>query len=102
MQRDEIKVSIWNSGNCFIGDSDLKYVSGIQNHEFVLMERLALSVEVPHAIQVRFKWPPPPVWMTVKCPWIPQGGGELLKLRIDQCVKIQTFSPSGECRAVTF
>ena len=47
MQRDEIKVSIWNSGNCFIGDSNLKYVSGIQNHVFVLMERLALSVEVP-------------------------------------------------------
>ena len=59
MQRDEIKVSIWNSGNCFIGDSDLKYVSGIQNHVFVLMQRLALSVEVPHATQVRFKWPPP-------------------------------------------
>ena len=58
MQRDEIKVSIWNSGNCFIGDSDLKYVSGIQNHVFVLMEKLALSAEVPHAIQVRFKWPP--------------------------------------------
>ena len=31
-----------------------------------------------------------------------RGGGELLKLRIDQCVKIQIFSPNGECRAVTF
>ena len=30
------------------------------------------------------------------------GGGELLKLRIDQGIKIQIFSPNCECRAVTF
>ena len=30
------------------------------------------------------------------------GGGELLKLRIDQCIKIQIFSPNCECRALTF
>ena len=29
-------------------------------------------------------------------------GGDLLKLRIDQCIKIQIFSPNCECRAVTF
>ena len=40
--------------------------------------------------------------------WVPRGGGgeggelELLKLRIDQCIKIQIFSPNCECCAVTF
>ena len=30
------------------------------------------------------------------------GGGDLLKLKIDQGIKVQIFSPNCECRAVTF
>ena len=67
------------------------------------MERLALSVEVPNPIQVWFKCPFL-IWTTVKCPLVPWGsrGGESCWNLIDQCIKIQIFSPNGECRAVTF
>ena len=46
------------------------------------MERHALSVEC--------------------CGFLGGGGEDLLKLRIDQCIKVQIFSPNCECRAVTF
>ena len=52
------------------------------NHVCVLMERHALSVECRG--------------------FLGGGGGELLKLRIDQCIEIQIFTPNCECRALTF